>query len=72
MSAYKTFPGWTREFVRKGISYINLMYLLRTVAPYRGSEDKENRNTHNSGDLKKDKRKRVNPNSIRSFEHFDF
>jgi hypothetical protein len=37
----KAFPQFTREYVRDGISYLNLTLLMASIPPYRGIEDEK-------------------------------
>lgn len=66
----KAFPQFTREYIRTGISYINLIYLLKTIAPYRkdGKEDKGKRSSNTEGSTKQT----IKPQNITHFEQFRF
>ena len=39
-SVLKSFPQFTRDYVRDGISYANLHLLQASIPPFRGLEDK--------------------------------
>jgi len=65
MTAYTTFPGWSREYVRKGISYVNLIHLLKSIVPYRSPEEKGDKKAENDKPKNTEKR-------ITHFEQFGF
>ena len=39
-SVLKSFPQFTREYIRDGISYVNLCLLQLSIPPYRGLDEK--------------------------------
>lgn len=63
----KAFPQFTRDYIRKEISYINLIGLLKCIPPYRGLENKEeNGKTTAKGQKKKSEHK-----SKEDYIHFE-
>jgi len=53
MIAMKAFPQFTRDFIRKRISYENLIYLISVIPPYRGLVDSEKDRKGKKGKKKK-------------------
>lgn len=42
--ALKTFPQFSRDFIRNELSYESLMYMISTIPPYRGIDSNEGNN----------------------------
>jgi hypothetical protein len=58
-SILKSFPQFTREYIRDGISYANLLLLQLSIPPYRSLEGKHEK--------KKDKKKKTK--GLSEFKH---
>jgi hypothetical protein len=63
----KAFPQFTREYIRDGISYLNLLLLQLSVPPYRGIEDGKIEDGEKKGKAKTQKMKIEHANQIFEF-----
>lgn len=55
----KSFPQFTREYLRNGISYVNLVLLQASIPPYRGYEDEDKDKNKKRGHKKKTGRGKI-------------
>lgn len=60
----KTYPGYTRDQIRNGLSYANMVQLLNVIPPYRSSS--KDSKDHSSGKNTGQKQKYTH------FEQFNF
>lgn len=66
----KAFPNLSREYIRSGISYENLIMLLSVIPPYRGNEEGEAKSNSKKG--KSNGKKSSIGEDIKHWEQFNF